>query len=201
MDDRQLDQLLRTADPASRNYAIDDLVDDVVRARPVPVRRRRWRPVLIAGGAIFAMAGLLAFTDLDTYLLTVPPFSALSPGTVRTTDGLPYVEVAGTDKGEECAIWLDLGGLTDEQFSEVDEYWSHADATDFAAGVAARMETLPADEHPEVFAKKDQILEDLARIVPGITWGTTAPGQFFADNEPHLTSIFTVCGDELKSDK
>lgn len=146
-----------------------------------------------------AAGGLAAFTDLDTYLLSVPPFSALDEGTVRTTDGLPYVPLGDHDRGEQCAIWVDFGGLTADEFTSINTYWSQADPSAFAEGVKSRLGGDPATDVTEGDAKREQLLEDLRRIVPGLAWGSAPPTSPWTDGEPHLASFSTVCADDISA--
>ena len=198
MNDQELDRRLAIADPARATPAELDAVVDRLVQRPVPRRRRRGlAATATAGGALLLVGALAAFTDLDSFLLSVPPFATLDEGTVRTTDGLPYVPVGETDRGEQCAIWVDFGGLTAEDIASVNDYWSSADPTDFAAGVNERVGSVPTTDDAESSAKLDQLLEDFGRIVPGIAWGSAPPGTPWAAGEPHLTSFSTVCADDM----
>ncbi|WP_454109865.1 hypothetical protein [Leifsonia shinshuensis] len=201
MDDQELDRRLALGDPARSNPASLDVVIDEVFAQPTTARRVRRKRVIIGvtAGVIVLGGALAAFTDLDTYLLSVPPFETLDEGTVRTAEGLSYIPVGPTDHGEQCKIWVDFGGLTPEQTTAVNSYWSHADPAEFAARVNARIQAFPASDATEGDAKQALLLDDFGRVVPGLTWGTPPPGHPWAAGEPHLTSFSTVCSDEMKA--
>ena len=165
MNDQELERRLRMLDPAKPTSSLSAVVDKIVgapRSAPRP-RARGLRIAAIAGGAIIGLGAAVAFTDLDSYLLSVPPFSTMDEATVRTTDGLPYVPLSGGDRGEQCAMSVDLGGLTDDQFSAINEYWSRADPAAFAAGVAERFEASPSAAEAEGLAQRQQLLDDLGR--------------------------------------
>lgn len=148
-----------------------------------------------------AAGGLAAFTDLDTYLLSVPPFSTLDEGTVRTTEGLPYVPIGDHDRGEQCAIWVDFAGLTADEFTSINTYWSQANPSAFAEAVKTRLGEGPVTDVTESEAKKEQLLADLGRIVPGLAWGAAPPASPWTDGEPHLTSFSTICVDDIDAIK
>jgi hypothetical protein len=196
MDHHELDRRLAAGDPARATpLSLDAVIDDLVQQPRVRVGRRRRRAAVAAGTAVLLVSGLAAFTDLDSYLLSVPPFSALDDETVRTTDGLAYVPVGETDHGEDCAIWIDFGGITESELAEVNRYWSTADPDAFAENVTARMgETV--DDAAQSFALRDQLLEDFDRILPGVAWGTAPPNDAWQAGEPHITSFYTVCVDD-----
>lgn len=201
MDDKELNRRLALADPArSAPVSLDSVIDELV-ARPTTARpaRRKRAIVGVTAGVIVLGGALAAFTDLDTYLLSVPPFETLDEGTVRTAEGFPYVPVGPTDHGEQCKIWVDFGGLTPEQTTAVNRYWSHADPAEFAARVNARIASSPASDTTEVDAKQAQLLDDFGRIVPGLTWGTAPPGHPWPAGEPHLTSFSTACSDDMRA--
>lgn len=201
MDDHELDRRLARADPARPAPAsLDGMIDELI-SRPAPRRRRRHgRTAVVLGtaGVLVVGGALAAFTDLDTYLLSIPPFSTLDEGTVRTAESLPYVPVGDTDRGEQCEIWVDFGGLTAAEVTAVNSYWSHADPAAFAAHVNARIGSAPATDAAEGDAKQAQLLDDFGRIVPGLTWGTAPPGHPWTAGQPHLTSFSTVCSDDMK---
>jgi hypothetical protein len=201
VDEQQLDRRLALGDPARSTPASLDVVIDDVFVQPTTARRVRRKRVVVGvtAGVIVLGGALAAFTDLDTYLLSVPPFATLDEGTVRTAAGLPYVPVGPTDRGEQCKIWVDFGGLTPEQTTAVNSYWSHADPAEFAAGVNARIPSLPVSDATEGDAKQAQLLDDFGRIVPGLAWGSAPPGHPWAAGEPHLTSFSTVCSDDMKA--
>jgi len=193
--DQDIDPRLNSADPARPTPAtLDALVDDLV-SQPAP-RRHRWRrPAITIGSALLLIGGVAAATDLDTYLLSVPPFSTLAEDTVRLTSGLPYVSVGETDSGEQCALYLDLGGVTDEQLAAANDYWAAADPQEFADGVESRLDAIPTTDEKEWQAVQDQILDDLDDTVPGIVWGGAFPGP----DDPYLGTISRVCQDDLDS--
>lgn len=202
MNDSELDRRLTCGDPARSTPASLDAVVDELVGRPTvrrPQQRRRRRIALIAGSAVMAVGGLAAFTDLDRYLLSVPPFSTLDEGTTRTAEGLPYVPIGDTDRGEQCAIWIDFGGLTAGEFASINAYWSQADPDAFAEGVKTRLGKDLATDVTEGEAKKEQLLEDLGRIVPGLAWGSAPPTSPWTDGQPHLTSFSTVCADDIEA--
>lgn len=197
--DQDLDHRLKSADPARSTPVALDAVIDELTSRPTTRRRRWWLPVIATGGALVLAGGLAAATDLDAYLLSVPPFSTLDEGTVRPSAGLPYVPRGETDRGEQCTLYIDLGGLTDGEFTAVSDYWAAADPEAFAAGVESRLDVDPTTDEEEWQAIQDQILDDLDEIVPGISWGTAAPGQPFSAGEPHLGAISRICRDDLEA--
>lgn len=94
MNDQDIDRRLNAADPASPEPAGLSLVIDTLVAEPVGRSRqrlsRRWRPALITGGVLALAGGLVAAANIDTILLSIPPFSTLSAGESRVVDGLPY---------------------------------------------------------------------------------------------------------------
>jgi hypothetical protein len=201
MDDRELNRRLGAADPAGpMPVALNAVIDDLV-GKPARRRRRGLRVAAIGGGAVLLAGSLAAFTGLDTFLLSVPPFSALDAGTMRTAEGLPYVPVGEADHGEQCELWLDLGGLSPAQMTSVNRYWAALDPAEFAEDVNARLGSFPLADGEEELAKKYVLLARLNEVVPGTAWGTTPPGQSWAEGEPHLTSIFTTCADDLDSRK
>ena len=155
--------------------------------------------MIATGGAFVLAGGLAAATDLDAYLLSVPPFSTIDEGTVRPVSGLPYVSRGETDRGEQCALYIDLGGLTNGEFTAVSDYWTAADPEPFAAGVESRLDVVPTTDEEEWQAIQDQILEGLDEILPGISWGTGAPSQPFSAGEPHLGAVSRVCRDDLEA--
>lgn len=204
MNDQQLDERLRAADPArttstSLSATIDQLVSQPTARRP----RRFWRPVVAVGGALALVGALAAGTDLRAVLLSIPPFSELEHGaTFRPADGLSYVPVQGPERGKHCELYIDLGGLTDLEKAEVLELWSTADSAAFAIAVQNRISTQDWEsyltpEGIEAWAAVDQILVDLETAVPGIEWGTAAPGQSFDQGDPHLAAVSRLCDDEL----
>lgn len=203
MNDQELERRLRSLDPAQPRSSLAAVVDKIVevpRSAPrAPSRTRGFRIAAIAGGTIIALGAVVAFTDLDSYLLSIPPFSTLDEGTVRTSDGLAYIPLSGGDQGEQCAIWVDVAGLSPDQFSAINNYWSHADPALFAAGVAARFETIASTADAEELAKRQQLLSDLGRVVPGLEWGSAAPGHPWPVGDPHLTAFSTVCTSDTDS--
>jgi hypothetical protein len=201
MDDRELNRRLSAADPAGpMPSTLNGVIDDLVRS-PTARRRRRLRVAAFGGGALLLAGSLAAFTDLNTFLLSVPPFSALDPGTMRTTSGLPYIPVGQTDHGDQCKIWLDFGGLSSKQMASVNNYWSALSAAEFADEVNEHVGEPPVTDGVEAMATQQVLLSNLNEVVPGITWGTAPYGRSWADGEPHLTSIFTVCADDLDTHK
>lgn len=197
MDDRELNRRLKAADPARPTPAsLTGVIDNLV-ARPIVRRHRGLRVAAFGGGALVLVGGLTAFTDLDTFLLSVPPFSALDDGTVRTAEGLPYVPVGETDRGEECAIWVDFGGISHEQMASINSYWSAVAPEAFAHRVNERLGELPVTDDAEGLAKRQQLRDDFSQVVPGMTWGTAPHGKSWAEGQPHMTSFFTVCSDDL----
>lgn len=198
MDDQELDRRLSAVDPARQTpVALDAAVDELFERPPVRRHlRHHWRIVAAVGGAMVLSGGLAAALDLDQFFLSIPPFSTLDEGTVRVTAGLPYVPVGETDRGEECKIYVDFGGLTASQVGAVNDYWTNADPEAFARGVNERVGELPTTDTAESDAKRAQLLEDFEPTVPGIAWGTAPPGQPFEPGEPHLTTFSTVCRDD-----
>lgn len=205
MNDQELDERLRAGDPArSRSDALNPMIDRLVSG-PVPRRPRRgWRPVVVVGGSLALVGALVAGTDLGTVLLSIPPFAQLEHGaTFRPTDGLSFVPMEGDDRGKQCKLYIDLGGLTDSQASEVRSYWSSADPAAFAIAVRERIAKQDSDsgetaETIELQASVDQILADLATVAPDIKWGTAVPGQSFAPGDPHLAAVTRSCDEPDK---
>lgn len=195
--DQDLHRRLRSADPARPTPIALDAVIDELASQPTTRRRRWWLPVVATGSALVLAGGLAAATDLDAYLLSVPPFSTLTEGTSRPVSGLPYVSRGETDRGEQCALYIDLGGLSGDGFTAVSDYWAAADPEVFAAGVQSRLDVIPTTDDEEWQAIRDQVLEDLDPLVPGITWGTAAPSKPFSSGEPHLGAVSRVCEDDL----
>lgn len=200
MDNQELDERLRAADPARRSpVALDRMIDQLVSRTPIHPPRRRWHPVVVVGGSLALASALVAGTDLGTVLLSNPPFAGLEHGaTFRPATGLAYVPVAGADRGEQCKLYIDLGGLTGSQEAAVSDYWSSADSDVFAIAVGDRIaapELRRSEplESIELWAAVDQILIDLDAVVPGIQWGTAAPGQSFDRGDPHLTTVTRAC--------
>lgn len=200
MNDHELDGLLKASDPAGATpttlpATIDELVSTVDEELPRP----RWRPVVVAGGALALVGALAAGTDLGSYVLSIPPFAGLDYGSdFRTFEGMPYIPLSGGDVGEPCLMYIELGGITDAQATEVADLWPAIDPDDFAAAVGERMENpdplLPSDPTSvESGAVRDEILARLDDVVPGIQWGATAPGGSFDDDDPHLVSWITSC--------
>ncbi|MGO4104674.1 hypothetical protein AB4Y63_12025 [Leifsonia sp. YAF41] len=197
--DQELHRRLKSADPARPTPVSLNAVIDELASQPTTRRRRWWLPVVATGSALVLAGGLAAATDIDAYLLSVPPFSTLAEGTVQPVSGLPYVSQGETDRGEQCALYIDLGGLSDEEFTAVSDYWASADPEVFAAGIESRLGVIPTTDDEEWQAIQDQILEDLDPLVPGITWGAAAPSKPFSQGEPHLVSVSRVCEDDLDS--
>lgn len=195
--DQDLDRRLKYADPARPTPVALDAVIDELTAQSVSRRRRWWLPVITLCGGLALAGGLAAATDLDTYLLSVPPFSTLTDGAMRPMSGLPYVSVGETDRGEQCALYLDLEGLTDDEFTAVSDYWATADSEAFATSIESRLGVVPTTDDKEWKAIQDQIIHDLDEVVPGIVWGTAPPNQPFSHGEPHLGAISRVCTDDL----
>jgi hypothetical protein len=199
MDHDELDRRLAAGDPARATpTALDGVIGELVARPSVRVHPNRRRAVVAIGTAVVLVGGLAAFTDLDSYLLSVPPFSTLEEQTVRTTDGLAYVPVGETDHGEDCAIWIDFGGITEGELVEVNRYWSGADPDVFAENVHARMGAT-VDDIAQSFAQKDQLLEDFDAILPGVAWGSAPPDRPWHDGEPHITAFSTVCADDREA--
>lgn len=206
MNDQDVDRRLNAADPASPEPAGLSLMIDRLIAEPVGKsrqwRNRRWRPALIAGGVLAAAGGLVAAVNIDTILLSIPPFSTLGAGESRVVDGLAYSPLEGPDRGEQCELFIDLAGLTDTQFTGASRYWPSIEPAAFASAVEERLGDYPerAAESPDNIEEQaviDEILTRLDTIVPGIEWGTASPGDPFVDGEPHLTSVSQVCADDL----
>lgn len=204
MNDQELDERLRRADPAgpapeALEWTIDQLVARPLVARP----RRRWRPVVAVGGTLVLVGALAAATDLDSFLLSVPPFAGLEYGAdFRPSAGLAFVPTEGPDRGEPCRIYVDLGGLTDDQRAAVGDYWASADPAAFAAAVQERMQhPRPQDvgspESIQSWAVVEQSLAVLDHVIPGIEWGAATPGQSFEPGDPHLASVTQLCRDDL----
>ena len=203
-----IDRRLKAADPASPAPAeLSLMVDAVIAQSKASCRRhrsRRLRPALITGGVLLAAGALVAATNIDAILLSTPPFSTLGAGESRVMDGLSYSPLEGVDRGEQCKLYIDLAGLTDEQFTETRHYWSSADPSAFAAGVKNRLDDYPglvndaASDTIEWQAVTDEILARLAPIVPGVAWGTASPGDAFEAGEPHLSTVSRVCDDDLE---
>jgi hypothetical protein len=199
MDHHELDRRLANGDPARATPLMLDAVLDELTEQPTVHERRSGRRATVAvGTAVLLVSGLAAFTDLDSYLLSVPPFSALEEQTVRTADGLSYVPVGETDNGEQCAIWVDFGGITDAELAEVNRYWSAADPDAFATNVNERL-GVTVDDSAQSLAQRDQLLDDFDAILPGIAWGSAPPSRPWQDGEPHITSFSTVCADDLEA--
>lgn len=199
MNDEELDLWLQAADPARKPpESLSKTVDAIVLTTDQKVMHSRWRPVVIAGGSLALVSALAAGTDLGSYVMSIPPFAGLEYGAdSRTFDGLLYVPIAGQDQGEQCRLYLDLGGLTDDQMRRAVEYWPAIDPAEFAAGVERRL----VDPGPstgdlssiESAAVIDETLARLDKVVPGIQWGAASPGNSFEDGDPHLVAITTLC--------
>ncbi|MHC9046127.1 hypothetical protein ACYX8G_16200 [Microbacterium saperdae] len=204
MNDHELDERLRRADPAvPAPEALDATIDQLV-AHPLAGRvRRPWRPVVAVGGALVLVGTLAAATDIDEFLLSVPPFSGLEYGAdFRPASGLPYVPTEGQDRGEQCTLYVDLGGLSDDQVATVGDFWTAADPAAFAAAVHERMqnpreEDIGSPEAIESWAVVQQSLAVLDQVVPGISWGAATPGDSFEPGDPHLVSVTQLCRDDL----
>lgn len=197
MNDHEFDVRLRSADPARPTPdALEGAVDHLL-ATPAPRRRRRrWIPVAAVGGALVLAGGLAAATDIETFLLSVPPFAGLEHGAdFRPAAGLPFVPTEGEDRGEQCKLYVDLGGLTDAQRSTVGDHWASSDPAAFAAAVQERMADDPSES--ELHVVVDQTLVVLDQVVPGIRWGTATPGESFEQGDPHLASVTQLCRDDL----
>ncbi|WEK62132.1 MAG: hypothetical protein P0Y60_05095 [Candidatus Microbacterium colombiense] len=204
MNDHELDERLRRADPAGPvPEALDATMDRLV-AQPLAGRpRRRWRPIVAVGGTLVLVGALAAATDIDSFLLSVPPFAGLEYGAdFRPASGLPFVPTEGQDRGEQCRLYVDLGGLTDEQRTAVGDYWASADPAVFAAAVQERKqnpreEDIGYPESIESWAVVEQSLVVLDQVVPGIAWGAATPGESFEPGDPHLASVTQLCRDDL----
>lgn len=206
MDDAELDRRLAIADPSTPTpVTLESTIDDLV-ARPRAQRRGRWlRPVAVVGGAVVAAGGLAAATDLETYLMTVPPFSGLWNDTSRVVQGLPYTPATGPNAGSSCAIFLDLEGTTPGQFDAATAYWNDADPEAFAAAVDARWNadapvpdgSTAESNFTEDDALREQILADLETVVPGIAWGSSPPGAPLQAGDPHLSAFSITCEGDL----
>ena len=206
MNDHELDERLRRADPAGCTpEALDATVDELL-ARPLAgPARRRWRPVVAVGGTLVLVGALAAATDIESFLLSVPPFAGLEYGAdFRPASGLPFVPTEGQDRGEQCRLYVDLGGLTDEQAAVVGDYWASVDPAAFAAAVQERMQN-PREqdsgypESIESWAVVEQSLVVLDHVVPGIAWGASTPGESFDPGDPHLAAVTQICRDDLDS--
>lgn len=206
MNDHELDERLRRADPARPAPEVLDATVDELLARPLAgPARRRWRPVVAVGGTLVLVGALAAATDIESFLLSVPPFAGLEYGAdFRPASGLPFVPTEGQDRGEECTLYVDLGGLTDEQAAAVGDYWASVDPAAFAAAVQERMQN-PREEdigYPEAiesWAVVEQSLTLLDQAVPGIAWGAATPGESFDPGDPHLAAVTQICRDDLDS--
>ena len=201
MNDQDLDGLLRAADPAGTTpTALSATIEELVATTGEELPRFGWRPVLVVGGTLALVGALAAGTDLANYVMTIPPFAGLDHGAdFRTFDGLPYVPpLEGPNGGQQCVMYIELGGLTDEQSAAVAEFWPAIDSEEFATGVRERMHVLdpPRGAEPDSLvseAEREEILAQLDPVVPGVRWGGRPPGELFEEGDPHLVSWIISC--------
>lgn len=204
MNDEGLDTWLRAADPARETpESLSAMVDELVATVDEELPKLRWRPVVVAGGALALVGALAAGTDLASYVMTIPPFAGLDWGSdFRTFEGLPYVPWEGPHQGDQCVMYIELGGLTDAQEEVVSEFWPAIDSGEFDNAVRERMDGPSASpgtdaEIIEDSARRAEVLARLESVVPGVQWGGRPPGEFFEEGDPHLVSTITSCVADL----
>lgn len=173
MDDRMLDRRLVALDPAGPPPAALEETIDAVAARPRPRGRRRAGVALTVGAAVVIAGGVAASTDMQSYLLSQPPFQTLDRGTWRTNASLPVGPMDDAGGEPRCDMFLEFAGTDAEQRAALEDYWAHADPDAFAAGVVERLSKV-SPARGEGGAQVDQLLHDLDPVVPGIVWGSSA---------------------------
>lgn len=173
MDDTELDRRLRANDPAGAQPRTLEATIDTLIAQPRRPRGRRWMPLAALGTAVAVVGVAVAATDIEAYLLSRPPFMTLDVGTSRTSHGLPYSPLTGADRGEDCRLYVELGGASAAETTAVDAVWEATDPTAFASAVVARMTA--ETEAAESTALQVQLLAELDPALPGIRWAEGSP--------------------------
>lgn len=171
MNDQDIDRRLNAADPAGTTPAgLSSMIDALIAAPPATSCQpgsRRWRPVLITGGVLVLAGSLAAAANIDTILLSIPPFSTLGAGESRVVEGLPYSPLEGPNRGEQCNLYIDVAGLESGQFTEASRYWPSVEPSAFAAAVEYRLgdyTELATQQTPAIAEMQAVTDEALARL-------------------------------------
>lgn len=119
MRDDKLGQLLESSDAGAHASQVGGLAHLAADAKTRAVRQTRrtktsrWviPSMVLAGGLAFTTAG----TDLQTFVLSRPPFVGIDPNDQRPGEGIRYIPSSGGDMGERCLLFVDYRGLSPEE--------------------------------------------------------------------------------------
>lgn len=143
MNDHELDDLLRAADPAAGNAGRAEaiaLANETFASQRRRAGMQRRMPALAAGVAVLA---LTAAGTTSAYLLSIPPFQTLEPGLTRTTHGVPVDGV--TDAGTQfaCLAFVEAREPSAQQREAIE---TMVTTTDWSGYGQRQYDALPQDQ-------------------------------------------------------